>query len=165
MKNRSLWLVAVLLLCMSSGSFAAGNIGAGFQSSYPSYGFSAKVDLTDKFAVQGVLGFLGTVTSYSARGLMKIKQAPDYHFYGYGSVGFWSYDYSSWGYRSGRYGYYDDTETAVGFGGGGGIEYSMAKHLDGLPLTLNGELGIGIVNMDHYNFSAISVGVGAHYWF
>jgi len=159
MKTRSLslGLVSILLLCISSTSFATDKIGAGFQSSYPSYGLSAKMNLNDKFAIQGVLGFLGTVTSYSARGLMNIKQAEDYKFYGYGTVGFWSYDYSILGKS--------DTETSVGFGGGGGIEYDMAKYLDGIPLTFNLELGIGIVNLDHYNFSAVSFGAGMHYWF
>ncbi len=128
----------------------------GFQSSWPSYGISAKMDVGDKMAVQGIIGFLGTVNSYSLRGIYKFQREQFYNLYGFGSLGI-----LTWG-GVGSYG----SESVFGFGAGGGVEYDL-RGIDSsfIPIFINLELGITIANFDNYSFGSTGVGLGLHYKF
>lgn len=145
--------VSLLPTIAAANSVTGGNLGVGFQSSWPaSYGISAKYDVNDKMTAQGVLGSLGTVTNYSVRGLYRFKKKPDFDLYAFGSAGIYRYDY------------YLGNESVFGFGAGAGLEYDLSKALDGLPLTVSGEIGFGLVSFDYYSYGAIGLGVGIHYW-
>lgn len=158
MKLRQLIFIAFVLLMASSGtalagSKAGGDLGVGFQSSWPaSYGLSAKFDLNEKMTAQGVLGLLGTVQNYSGRLLYRFQDKEEFDLYGFGSLGMYRYDY------------YLGDETAFGFGAGAGIEYDLSNALDGIPLTVSGEIGLGFVSFDYYSYGALGFGVGFHYW-
>lgn len=158
MKLKKIIVAAFMVFVFTSpaafaGSKAGGKIGVGFQSSWPaSYGLSGKYDLNEKMTVQGVFGFLGTVTNYSGRLLYRFQDKDDYDLYGFGSAGIYRYDY------------YLGDESVFGFGAGAGIEYDLSDALDGLPLTVSGEIGFGFVSFDYYSYGAVGLGVGFHYW-
>lgn len=149
----------MLLFYALSTTFSLANnsekISLGVQSSYLSYGLSAKYDVTDKVTAQGVIGFSGRVNNYSLRGLYDYYTKPNLDVYAFGSVGMWTWD---------NY-LYD--ESVVGFGAGTGVEYDLRGIDKDLPAILvSAELGLNIVNFDHYNnFSALGLGLGIHYKF
>ena len=137
-------------------SLKKNNLYVGFQSSWPSYGISAKMDIKEKVAIQGVIGLLGTVNSYSVRGIYKFKQKQFYNLYGFGSVGLWTWD-------GGRY---YGSESVFGIGGGAGVEYDL-RGIDRsfIPLFVNAEIDITIASFDNYSFSSTGLGLGLHYKF
>jgi hypothetical protein len=141
----------------------AGKVGVGFQFSFPAWGLSGKYNVTDKFAVQGVFGFFGSLKTYAARGLYKFKVKPQLGVYGYGMVGAFSYKGFELNYNSSNF-LDERTETVVGFGAGAGVEYFF-KGLEEIGWNL--EIGFGSINFDQvdYNFSMIMIGAGAHYFF
>jgi len=154
-------LVASLVLTSQANALdldfskaSKGNMYGGFQSSWPSHGFSLKMDLNEKMTAQAVVGFLGTVNNYALRGIYKFKKEQFYDMYGFGSLGIltWSNDI------------YD--ENVFGFGGGAGAEYDI-RGIDSsfIPLYVSAELGLNIASFDHYNFSSLGLGVGVHYKF
>lgn len=147
--------IATLLLPtqgLTASKGATGDIGIGFQASWPTGGLSAKKELNEKWTAQGVLGLFGTFNHYGVRGLYTLKRKPKFKTYAFGGVGMYSYDYTL------------DTETVFGASGGVGLEYDLSKNLDGLPLTVGAELGLGLVSFDHYNYGALSFGSSIHYW-
>lgn len=123
----------------------------GIQSSFISGGISAKYRYTDIVTIQGTLGALGTVQNYGLRGLYTVKQEDSLNIYGFGGVGLWKWS------GSGSFG----SETVLGLSGGVGAAYTFPD----LPLELSAELGLGLVNFDHYSFSSVGIGLGAHYSF
>lgn len=136
----------------------------GLQSSWPAYGLSAKMDLSDKMALQGVLGALGTLTTVSGRGYWYLDRQEKHAWYGFGTVGAWRWSdrYYVGGDR------FDDSETAIAFGGGAGVELDWRAILDSdfprLYTTL--DLGLTVSTFDVYqNWSLIGLGVGLHYHF
>ena len=150
-------LVTTTLLIISTQSTlnAKETIGIGFQSSgFSSNGLSVKVDLTDKYAIQGIGGFFGDVTNYSIRGLYTFQDKKNYDLYGYGSVGMWKWNDA----------FFD--ESVVGYGAGGGVEYDLrGLSADFIPLFVNFELGMDFVNFDHYSYGGFTTGLGLHYKF
>ena len=158
MKNsiKKLALSTLLLSGLSTTVMANdGDVYVGFQSSgFSSNGISAKLDLTDKYTVQGIVGFFGDVNNYSVRGLYHFKQKDHYNLYGYGSLGMWSWNNA----------FYD--ESVLGYGAGAGVEYDL-RGLDSefIPLFVNLELGMDIVNFDHYTYGGVELGLGLHYKF
>lgn len=135
--------------------------GVGFQG----WGISGMMDVSDKVSVQGILGMFGDLRTYAGRGIYRFRREPLWNAYGYGMVGMWSGSYSKWDAYRGDY--VEETETAMGFGAGGGIEYNWQAFSPNLPpIWWNLEAGIGSVGFDHYNdFSAFMFGGGAHYRF
>jgi len=127
----------------------------GTQWSAPAYGVSGKFDLSKKVTGQAVLGFFGTVSQFSGRILYRFQKNNAYDIYGYGSVGSWNYSFGG---------------SAVGFGGGVGLEYSWPKLLDNADVPpLFGNLELGFVTLgtefEGYNFSSFGFGIGIHYRF
>jgi len=132
--------------------------GIGIQSSWPSYGLSGIYDMSDRITLQAVVGALGTVTNLSGRMNYRFDIREKYNFYGYGTAGLWSYDYTI------------DRENVVGFGGGAGIELDWRKIISPEdnsfpPLYSSFDLGFVLANFDYYNFSGFVMGGGLHYRF
>ncbi len=132
----------------------------GVQSSWPSYGISGRYEISEKAMVQGVIGALGTVSNFSARLLYDLQQEEKYDLYAYGSVGMWR-----WGGSQAL-----ASETAVGFGGGVGVEFELQELFapddeDFPPLYWSIEIGANIANFENYSFSSFAIGGGLHWAF
>lgn len=138
-----------------------GKFGVGTASSWPAYGLSGTYHFNEKVTGQAVLGFFGSVSSFTARGWYRFNQREGYDLYGYGSAGLYRHNYLSDFFV-------DETETTLGIGAGVGIDVSLG-HLfnadDFPPIFANSELGLTYANFDFYNFSVLSFGFGLHYRF
>lgn len=137
-----------------------GRFGVGTASSWPAYGLSGTYHVNEKVTAQAVLGFFGTVSSFSARGWYRFNRNAEYDIYGYGTVGMYRYDYTTI--------LDNDTESVLGLGAGVGIETSLGKLFDQEdfpPIFANTELGLTYANFDFYSFSALTFGFGIHYRF
>lgn len=127
-------------------------IGIGFQSMIPAFGISGMYDITPKVTGQAVLGFFGGVQTYAGRVLYHFSQHNSYNLFGFGGVGAWRYAGVS----------------AVGLGGGGGIELNWARLFDAPtfpPIFSNLEIGFFYFNEELASVSALSIGGGIHYRF
>ena len=133
--------------------FTDKQLAVGFQSSGP----SVKMPVGEGLKGQLVIGALGTVTAVEARGLKTIGGNETMDFYGFGSVGMWSWD-------GGRY---YGSETAFGAGLGVGLDYDIRNAIPDMPAVfLSAEVGANFVSFDNYNaFDMMSVGLGVHYQF
>jgi uncharacterized membrane protein YciS (DUF1049 family) len=135
--------------------------GVGFQGTFPASGLSGMMNITDDIAIQAIAGFFGTLRTFSGRGLYKFQQEEYWDLYGYGMIGAWSYKgLTSTATRK--------TETVLGLGIGGGIQYDWRAFNPSLPpIAWNLELGIGYVDFNEvdYSFSTIMIGAGIHYRF
>jgi hypothetical protein len=165
--RRSIWIAMSALLIVTVTT--AGRVeaqeaesdspfGIGFQSSWPSYGLSGLYDLNDRITIQGIVGALGTITSFGARGIYRFQNEDKYDLYGFGTAGLWSYDYVV------------DTENVLGFGGGAGVELDWRRILspedDSFPPLFSSiDIGFVLANFDHYDFSGVTIGGGLHYRF
>jgi hypothetical protein len=148
-------LVVVLVGFICSFSVHAINtktkFGIGFQSSLPAWGISGSMDLKNsKLCVQGVLGMVSELKTIAGKVVYKFKEKESYNTYGYGMIGIWSFE----------------NESSLGFGGGVGIEFDWRALSKTLPeIWWNLEIGIASVNLNYYNYSAFSMGLGVHYRF
>ena len=156
----SLFLILVFVLLLTSGTAFAqdqeeGKYKIGFQASFPSYGLSGIMKVNEKVSVQGVAAPFGEVTTFAVRGLYRFRDEPGWNAYGYGSVGMYNYTAGS------------IDENTTGFGAGVGIEYDWQSRFseEAPPLTSNIEIGIGSVDLEYYEYSSFSFGVGTHYKF
>lgn len=136
-------------------------IGVGIQSSFPVYGASVMINTNSRISVQGILGAFGTLKMYGGRALYRFDAKSNLQPYAFGMLGSWSYE----GYELSSSGMsiQKSTETVFGLGAGGGVEYFF----QGLPdLGFNAEVGYGSAKFKQidYDFSAISFGVGIHYY-
>lgn len=133
-----------------------GPYGLGFTSSWPSYGISGTLDLSDKITAEVVLGLLGTVSNFSGRAWYRFRQEEDYDVYAYGGAGLYRWSGSVL------------SENSLAFGAGGGVEASLARLLDDAdfpPVFVNTEVGLAFANFRYYNFSSFVFGVGIRYRF
>lgn len=116
------------------------------------------MQVSEKLTAEAILGFLGNVSTYSARGWYRFNRNPEYDLYGYAGAGVYRYGYDILGIN----------ENVLGLGAGVGVEASLAKLFDDEdfpPIFLNTELGLAYANFDYYNFSSLSYGFGIHYRF
>jgi hypothetical protein len=154
MKKSFLFIVA--LITMSTTSFAQ-ELGLGFQASFPSYGLSLKADLTETHTVQGVFGAFGTVTMISGRYIYNFSETGDSFPitpFVYAQAGQWNYNEDLLGID----------ESVFGYGVGAGIEFNWLNFFsDRFRTTL--ELGYSKVDLEFFDFSATTIGVGLHYNF
>lgn len=131
-----------------------GQYGLGFQSSFPAWGLSGMYDLNRDISLQAILGPLGNLNTFAGRGLYRFQHEDDWNLYGYGMLGIWTHSFIG------------ETFSSIGFGFGAGLEYDWRAFSEDLPpLFWNLELGVGFVDLDHYNFSTLMIGVGVHYRF
>jgi len=152
MKKLSL-LILTLFFCNISYTQS---LGIGLQSSFPSYGLSAKLDMNDTHSAQVIFGALGIVSNYSARYIYNFQEtgAIQVKPFLYSQVGVWSYSFSSFGI--------DENESTIGYGLGAGLEFNWLNFVsENLKTTV--EIGYGKVDLDSYNFAFTTFGFGIHY--
>lgn len=143
-----------------------GKFGVGFASSWPSYGLSGTLQVSETITAEVLLGFLGALTNVGGKAWYRFNRNEKYDLYGYGTVSMYRYDYSR--FDANLMQIVDDTETVFGFGAGAGVEAGIRKLFgdDELPpIFLNWEIGLGIANFEFYDFSAFVFGGGIHYRF
>jgi hypothetical protein len=150
----------IFIIMITVNLIADSSLYLGIQSSYPSDGFSVKVDTGERVSFQAVFDPLGAERSVSFRGIYKFRRDMFYSIYGYGEVGYWNWDK----------GYYSDKrEDTLGYGLGAGWEYDL-RGLDAsfIPLFVNFELNLHFFdNSDeyYYNEEELGLGFGVHYKF
>ncbi len=133
-----------------------GRFGLGVTSSWPAYGLSGTMQVSETLTAEALLGFLGTVTNFGGRVWYRFKRDVDYDLYGYGAASLYRYDYVI------------DTESVLGLGGGAGIEAGLQRLFDDAdfpPIFVNAEVGLAFANFQYYNFSTFIFGAGIHYRF
>ena len=143
----------------AAGIESASPFGVGFQASWPAYGLSGLYDVNEQITAQAVIGFLGTVTTFAGRGIYRFQRDDLYNLYGFGEAGVLRW--AGAGFAS---------ETALGIGGGAGIEFDLAEAFSSEtdsfpPLFASLEIGLTLANFDNYNFSLLGLGGGIHYRF
>ena len=147
---------------------SASPFGVGFQASWPAYGLSGLYDVNEQITAQAVLGFLGTVTSFTGRGIYRFQREDLYNLYGFGEAGVLSW--------SGATRLDDDLrvvdrrENVLGIGGGAGIELDLAEAFASEtdtfpPLFASLEIGLTFSRFEYYNLSLLGIGGGIHYRF
>ena len=144
----------------------AGKFGVGFASSWPAYGLSGTMRINEKITAEAVIGFLGTISNFGARGWYRFNRNPTYDLYGYAGASLYRYEYTT--FVSSTFRTQRATENVLGLGGGVGIEagiQSLFKDETLPPIFLNWEIGLALANFDYYNFSSFSFGGGVHYRF
>ncbi len=169
MKNPSCLLTGLLCICFLLPSHAHSQsqdttaqvqleptrYGVGFQSTWPAFGLSGMVDLNETITAQAVLGFFGSFTTITGRGLYHFRQEDFWDMYGYGMLGLWRYNTR-----------FIEAENSLGIGAGAGIQYDWRAFDPNLPpIYWSIELGVNFFNFDHYNFNFITFGTGIHYRF
>ncbi len=133
--------------------------GIGFQSSWPSYGISGLYDMSEQITLQAIIGALGTVTNFGGRALYRFQMEDKYDLFGFGAVG--ALRYSVPGF----------SESAIGFGGGAGVELDWQRILTPEdnsfpPLFSTIDIGFMANTFDTYgSYSALSMGGSIHYRF
>ena len=143
----------------TQASFLAENeVALGFQNTLVTGGLSAKLPFGDGLTLQGVIGSSGTLTNFSARGLLEFSELNEesvvYAFVGAGV----------WTFRGSRF---VNRETAIGVTAGVGVDWDLQQsNPDWLPISLSAEVGASLVAFDDYaGFDLFSLGFGAHYRF
>jgi hypothetical protein len=147
-----------------------GRFGIGFASSWPAYGLSGTMQISEAITAEAVLGFLGAISNFGARGWYRFNRNPTYDFYGFASASLYQYRYRGLEYDRQSLDLREKsvTENVLGVGGGAGIEVglqSLFKDTALPPIFMNWEIGLALASFDHYNFSAFMFGGGVHYRF
>ena len=127
----------------------------GIQSSVNTYGPSIRYQLTEKFAAQAVLS-AGALLGVTGRGNYDFQDNDKYDIFGYGSVSLW------------RWTGIISSESAVGFGVGGGVEFDFPELLEDdeiPPIFATLELGFGTTTFNTYSYSGFRYGGSLHYRF
>jgi len=170
MSRHVITAVAVVALFLQFGTAGAqgenrGKFGVGFQSSFPAWGVSGMMDISNNMALQGILGAFGDLKLYGGRGIYRFRQEQRWNTYGYGLIGAWSYKGIE---IDSNFTWKETTETVVGFGAGVGVEYDWRAWVPGLPpIWSNLEIGFGRTKFEEvdYDFSTFMLGAGFHYRF
>jgi hypothetical protein len=120
------------------------------------FGLSGKVDLTDKFTLQGTLGFFGDLQHYGAKAIYKIDKKKAYNMFAYTAVGIWKWE-----------GVLEEDESIVGYSAGGGLELDLQQIFgrDFPPLFMSGEIGFDAIDFDYVDYGGLHIGGGIHYKF
>jgi len=134
-----------------------GRYGIGFASSWPVYGISGTIQVSETITGEAVLGFLGYYTSIGGRLWYRFSRNEQYDIYGFGGLGLYRYNR----------GILDTNSLVLGVGAGG--EVSLMKLIDDEdfpPIFLNAELGLSFGSFDSaVGYNVLTFGVGAHYRF
>jgi hypothetical protein len=143
-----------------------GRFGIGFASSWPAYGISGTMRISEAITGEAVLGFFGAISNFGGRAWYRFNRNQNYDLYGYGAVSLYRYGYTE--FVGPTLSTRRATESVLGLGGGAGIESGIQTLFkdDSLPpIFLNWEIGIAMANFDRYNFSSFVYGGGIHYRF
>ena len=128
--------------------------GIGLGGTWRVQGISGTYDLTDTITAEAILGVLGNLTSVGARAWYRFDKLEAYDLYAYGGASFYRYSVFS--------------ETALGLGGGAGVQASLPKLLnnpDFPPIYISADAGLTYASFNTYGFSAFTAGSGIHYRF
>ena len=142
-----------------------GRFGIGLASSWPAYGLSGTLQISETLTAEALLGALGTVTTFGGRLWYRFDPNPNYDLYGYGAVGVYRYGYDTFDSSLNRT---RGTESVLGLGAGAGIEAGLQRLFKDEtfpPIFINAEVGLAFANFDYYNFSSFVFGTGIHYRF
>ena len=167
MKKALLFSLIILALLLSVSANAQDSVkgkkyGLGWQSTFPVIGLSGKYVVNEKVSGQLILGFFGTLNTYGAKVNYIFNEKEHYNLYGFGMVGLFAYSspalQDDWTFK-------DETETALGFGAGAGLEYFFTDFIP--EVGWNVEIGFGSIQFDEvdYDFTSIMIGGGVHYYF
>lgn len=141
-----------------------GRYGIGLASSWPAYGISGTIQVSETLTGEAVLGFFGAVSNFGGRIWYRFNRNETYDIYAYGGVGVYRYT----GFDSILLDL-NRSESVVGLGLGAGIEAGLPKLFDDEdlpPIFLNAELGLALASFEYYSgFSALTLGFGVHYRF
>jgi hypothetical protein len=96
-----------------------GTFGVGLQLTWPTFGLSGMMDVSDEVSIQGVLGTAGYGLAISGRGLFRLPHQEHFRPYVYGEAGLWS-AYREWG-------------AVPNFGAGAGVELDIRQFLPEAP--------------------------------
>ncbi|WP_126972010.1 hypothetical protein [Gynurincola endophyticus] len=140
------------------------NFGVGLQSSFPTFGLSAKYAITDQSVVQAIVSPFGIGTwnrnYFAGRYLHRWLDAADLGGgisldpYAFGAIGLVTYKYDYWGG-------YRESDSFVSFSFGGGAEVVLEKHFG-----ISAEIGLGQFGVSRTGglFGLVG-GIGLHYYF
>ncbi|GAB4317693.1 MAG: hypothetical protein Kow0074_06460 [Candidatus Zixiibacteriota bacterium] len=148
----------------SSPASQSGTFGVGYQGSWPAHGLSAVYNASPEIGIQGIFGFIGDLRSYYGRILYRFNQKDQTWgrsgMYAYGLAG--AFSYPGLAYDADGFGLHETRETVPGFGAGTGWEARWDNNIG-----VNLELGFSVVSFEDidYDFSAIMLGAGIHYYF
>ena len=160
--RRPLRLLPLLALLFASSAASAQfgegatdehRAGIGLAASIYTGGISGIYDVTDQTSAQVILGAVGTYTSVGGRALYRFNQNPKYDVFGFAGASFFGVD----------------GESAVGLGGGAGVEVNWARifEADGIP-PLYSTFDIGFnafVGSDLIDLSSFGGGGSLHFRF
>lgn len=139
----------------SQAQFEPTRFGVGFQSTWPAFGLSGMMDITETITAQAVFGFFGSFTTVTGRGLYHFRQEEFWDMYGYGMLGLWRYNTR-----------FIEAENSLGIGVGAGIQYDWRALDSNLPpIYWSIELGISYFSFEEFDFNFITFGTGIHYRF
>jgi hypothetical protein len=150
-------LLTILLIVLASNNLNADKtFYGGVEVNTLNVGLSAKADLTDKFTLQGTLGFFGTLEHYGAKAIYKVDKKKIYNMFAYTAIGIWKWD-----------GVFEEDESVVGYSAGGGLEFDLQKLFghDFPPLFMSGELGFDFIDFEYVDYGGLHLGGGIHYKF
>ena len=142
--------------------------GVGFQVSYPAWGISGIMDLTDKISAQVVIGLFGDLNSFIGRVNYKFTGEKFWNVYGYGEIGIWTYPYIEFELEGWVLEGKKKREIAPAFGAGAGVEYNWQALSSKLPpVWYRLEIGLGYANFDKADCTVSTLwwGVGLHFRF
>lgn len=142
-----------------------GRYGVGFASSWPAYGLSGTLQVSEKMTAEAVLGFLGTISNFGGRLWYRFNRSPKYDFYGFGAASLYRYRYTTY---DSRFEIRRATENVLGIGGGAGLEIGLQSFFEDEelpPIFFNWEIGLSVASFEYYDFSSFIFGGGIHYRF
>lgn len=155
---------------LSGTAFAEDKFAIGFQSFGFTWGVSGKYNVTDKMAIQGIVGN-GLNSSVQARGLYAFRKEKFWQTYGIVSAAPWKADYVCVD-NSSALSVTTCSDSGVAIGGGVGLEYNWWAFFPELqeqlpPISWNLEMGyIKALNNDKASLSdGFLFGMGVHYQF
>jgi hypothetical protein len=143
-----------------------GKFGVGFASSWPTYGVSGTMQVSETLTLEAVAGFLGTFSNFGGRVWYRFNRNPDYDLFAYGSASLFQYRYTQFNFSNGSTS--RATESVPGLGAGVGIELGLGRLFGGdnfPPLFWTAEIGLSYAGFDHYDYSSFVYGGGLRYRF
>jgi len=165
MKNTILPFIMALVATPLFSQDGNRSIGLGLQSSFPTYGISARASVTERIQGQAILAPFGgkagsvgyTVTFYGLRGIYRFtdvdRSAVPYGFAGAGLI------------RSKfNFGSTSTSTNLLGWNVGAGVEL-FPGFLDNMGASI--EIGYGALSVSALgaSFASITYGFGLHYYF
>ncbi len=134
-----------------------GRYSVGFATSWPSYGLSGTLHLSEALTAEAIAGFFGTVSNFGGRAWYRFNRNEAHDLYAYVGASIH------------RYSFLNDAENVLGLGGGAGVEVSMRKILDNddfPPIFWTAEVGLAYADFDVFDgFSTMTFGSGLRYRF